>query len=148
MVHFLLSIYNTVTVCLFQRNIEKMSRIILTNHNRAAKRNFARRNKIAVGPRGQALRLLSKLRNWVDNTTQKKRQKDMGHFRDSWLSGPRTDIPAEPPSHRTWITKCVLIHSICRRVYTFSISFFSYLHKKIQKTKIKIPHCRNSSKIQ
>ena len=29
--------------------------------------------------------------------------KDMGPFRDSqappWLSGPRTDVPAEPPSH-------------------------------------------------
>jgi len=32
--------------------------------------------------------------------------KAMRPFRDSqaryWLSGPRTDVPAEPPSHRPW----------------------------------------------
>ena len=24
----------------------------------------------------------------------------------SWVSGPRTDIPAEPPSHRPWLVVC------------------------------------------
>jgi hypothetical protein len=148
MVHFLLSIYKYCHCVLVSKKHWKDVSNHFDQSQQGRQEKFCKAEQDCRGaPRtGSETFLKIEELSWQYHT--KKRQKDMGHFRDSWLSGPRTDIPAEPPSHRTWITKCVLIHNICRHVYTFSISFFSYLHKKIQKTKIKIPHCRNSSKIQ
>jgi len=44
--------------------------------------------------------------------------KDMGPFRDLqalyWLSGPRTDVPAEPPSHRACLLHTLLLsYALC-----------------------------------
>ena len=57
--------------------------------------------------------------------------KAKGTFRDSWVpswfSGPRTDVPAEPPSHRHCLqhqvefTTCIL-----KRAYFMSVVIFEW----------------------
>jgi hypothetical protein len=45
-----------------------------------------------------------KIPKQIKNLNKTSMVKDIGPFRDSqapsWLSGPQTDVPTEPPSHR------------------------------------------------
>lgn len=85
---------------------------------KTSKRHFAKRNNTALGYRIQMSmwiwhhHFLSKLKI-VNNTPKiEKNQnktsmaKAMGPFRysqtPSWFLGPRTNVPTEPPYHRTW----------------------------------------------
>jgi len=102
-------------------------RIMMMYRQQGLQKKYCKAEQDCFGAEDR-LKLLSKLWILVEKNNKTSMAKSMGHFRDSrefsWLSGPPTDVPDEPPLIGPTLYHTRFCKSSCLSFYKYNIMCF------------------------